>query len=965
MNLHISFTKGGIKMGNTNILSEQTKPNRNWINYINLDDINLFPIQFANCDRLFYNDVVYIFDEVGSGKTLSSGLMAMDYLYNNPNKKVLVITTNTLAKTNTLNTHGQFLKDWYDKLPFEKLELNSRIDIVNNHYSSFQHKKEYGLVIIDEAHLFLNEETQRYENLVKNIRSKKLVFLTATPIKSNENDLKTYTNIAEKILSNSSKPIDRSWINKIKTEQKDPRQIICSTFDEKFPVTRYFKNTITSLTTDGCVTKQPHRVFPEIWKYDSVADKNHTLRDNINLALKKNPESHFIIFTRLVYDEAYKIAEDWCNNSLSPESTFTLYGQKPLLKENSKTIKVITGENAYELEKFKGYKNLPTVLILTYQIAEQGVNLPGFNYVINYHISAFPSALEQRFGRIDRIGKRTDICNDIHMVFLISRKDWDTNTMNFFTAISIYMHSLINYLPSKNTILSPQILQEFKDKRPLILNYFKDIQVVLKKPSEVNSVIEYLSKMPDLSTELLDSNSDTYPSRNNCNHDLLCFAEEYGILPNHSTFADDIKKEIERIEKDLSAFTDEQIDYYSKLINSFSNKIFYGYNKNGTPINILDTEYTCASNISESDRYKHYQDSFLEQVKVPITIDQLMNKYGYYLNKHFENAFIDNNFEEIFPLSGYNSLTNNVLKKIDPKLDSDKRLIFCQNADSIILKLPFFKMCSLFELILKLYVYTDNFNYRQKFDFNPFSSAVKEIADTIVNTGNNFHLSIRFLGTCFPTIIPQICRGYTEYILPENINFCYLTQNSTGTISASNWYKLAYHYSRKEEVCILYAGDNAKNKYHLFSNFFLAEGRINPFSEIYKHLISVSKNFQKCYYISRIFKEKHPELLEYHIELPERYEFMPPSPDDYLYQSLFHYYIFTNSGKKRAFLNKNMISKFDNCPIVKSKDICTKGIYWELHSIKFNHSTFGKIIPLPSQYQNYSIFDYQIENPLD
>lgn len=129
-------------------------------------------------------------------------------------------------------------------------------------------------------------------------------------------------------------------------------------------------------------------------------------------------------------------------------------------------------------------------------------------------------------------------------------------------------------------------------------------------------------------------------------------------------------------------------------------------------------------------------------------------------------------------------------------------------------------MCSLFELILKLYVYTDNFSYRQKFYFNPFSSAVEEIANTIVNTRNNFHLSIRFLGTCFPKIIPQICRGYTEYILPEDINFCYLTQDSTGTISASNWYKLAYHCLRKEEVCLLYAGENAKNKYHLFSNFF-------------------------------------------------------------------------------------------------------------------------------------------------
>ena len=45
---------------------------RSWLNRIDLDRITLYPIQFANCDRLAKNDAVYIFDEVGCGKTIST-----------------------------------------------------------------------------------------------------------------------------------------------------------------------------------------------------------------------------------------------------------------------------------------------------------------------------------------------------------------------------------------------------------------------------------------------------------------------------------------------------------------------------------------------------------------------------------------------------------------------------------------------------------------------------------------------------------------------------------------------------------------------------------------------------------------------------------------------------------------------------------------------------------------------------
>ena len=142
---------------------------RNWLNYLDTkaldgteasDDteaFELYPIQLANGERLASNNAIYLFDEVGAGKTISSGIIAIDYLERNPEKNVLVITTATLAK-------GQFKQDWLQKLPFDVLGYSRYIDVVSNDYRRLEKQKKYGLMIIDEAHLFLNDEAQRHGN---------------------------------------------------------------------------------------------------------------------------------------------------------------------------------------------------------------------------------------------------------------------------------------------------------------------------------------------------------------------------------------------------------------------------------------------------------------------------------------------------------------------------------------------------------------------------------------------------------------------------------------------------------------------------------------------------------------------------------------------------------------------------------------------------------------------------------
>ena len=250
----------------------KTEWNREWIKSIDLDKLNLYPIQFSNCDRLRANDAVYIFDEVGSGKTISSGLMALDYLRNHENEKVLIITINSLVKKLINSEYGQFLNDWKEKLPFTEDELKNRIKIVNNIYRNIPSGK-YGLLIIDEAHLFLNKETKRYKSLLE-IEADKVVFLTATPIKENRNDLYTYVDLARKIIKSENEKINANWIDEIcNSNTTNKNNVICSKFDVEYPVTRYFKDTIKSINENGYRKTKARRVIPEIWKYENHVRK--------------------------------------------------------------------------------------------------------------------------------------------------------------------------------------------------------------------------------------------------------------------------------------------------------------------------------------------------------------------------------------------------------------------------------------------------------------------------------------------------------------------------------------------------------------------------------------------------------------------------------------------------------------------------------------------------------------------
>lgn len=526
-----------------------------WMKSIDVDKLTPYPVQLANCDRLEKHDAVYIFDEVGCGKTISSGLMALHYLYNRrqrveedrrqDRRTVLVITTNPMKTT------GQLLNDWQEKLPFQTLGFYPHYQhglwdvwICNNNCASFDENTEgirhrFGLVIIDEAHLFLNKTTKRYKNLLEHVRGEKVVFLTATPIQRNaKDDLERYVEIAERITGTPASGGGAELLSRLAIREGG-EDLICARFDPDAPVTRYFKDIVTALQKEGYRKNAGVRAAAHIWRYSGAGNDRHTreakkrsaLLEGIEKALRENADSRFIVFVR------YKDKDN-------PQSAVSLgrffednqWLAWPATRGDSRDGKryyaIVTGDEG-DLARFRGEGDsgsFPHVLLLTHQIAEAGVNLPGFNYVVNYHIPDNPAALEQRFGRVDRLtGQRH---SRIHACYLVD-PDFglsDVNSRNFYNALALYMKQLLPVLPARNTLITDEFLGTYRKKQEQLEHAKERILAGVRDNGYGTAQLKALldGRMNEVQPELLEFSKDEEIEEEiaQCRRDFISTPEE-------------------------------------------------------------------------------------------------------------------------------------------------------------------------------------------------------------------------------------------------------------------------------------------------------------------------------------------------------------------------------------------------------------------------------------------------------
>jgi len=138
-------------------------------------------------------------DEVGLGKTIEAGLILTEYLMRGLVRRVLILTPPSLVEQWREEMQTKFNLDFvvHDAPRFraardpwrEFPRIIASLDTAKREpHRSGLLATEYDLVIVDEAHHLKNHRTQSYQ-LVKALRKRYILLLTATPVENDLNEL--------------------------------------------------------------------------------------------------------------------------------------------------------------------------------------------------------------------------------------------------------------------------------------------------------------------------------------------------------------------------------------------------------------------------------------------------------------------------------------------------------------------------------------------------------------------------------------------------------------------------------------------------------------------------------------------------------------------------------------------------------------------------------------------------------
>ena len=794
-----------------------------------------YNLQIANSFRILHNDIVYNFDETGSGKTIVTGMSILNYWIqwkkNNKSEfKVLLILTNAVLESN------QFIEDIKSKLPIDKISDDIEIKAINNNYQNIAKEinNKYNIIVIDEAHLFINQsvnqrdESLRTENL-KNLCSEKVIFLTATPLRYNSNNLNNLQNIGENIIKKESYLI-RGEISKSTQVFQNLNHRVCQEFDILQPYSRYFKDTIKTLQINDNKKSFAIRKAPELWKIEKEENKIEKVAEKINNLIGKKEKdeelvNRAIVFVKYIEKEAEQIADALKKKGFKEFSFDSYY---------TKTYLVIHAETKNLLNKINETKT-PDVLIIISNIGEQSLNLPFYNWVINYNIPNVPASIEQRWGRIDRMsGSKYKYINMSFVLYC----DWknDTYFRNYYCALVNYAYSFLSIIPSKNILITKESFDFFTNYTEEVIefsynSYANEIKKAkLKNSDNASSDKKYYICFENINGDIIEDNDN-----------IIEFFENAGISLSNLSFDTDLEEKKNEMlnylnqQKKLLNQRDK-LELFEELAKN--NELFDGILYNSS-FDLISPEIRILRsndlNIKENSNYRLFdqqKDILMNYINTFATFEKFKDVFETF----YENKFKDDNsdWNLIFPDNEHykllNGIVNNyqcdqvydrIIKKIFKdcptsysddkywkKLEEDSYLNdnffnilrdeeqeeqitqIKENFNELHKHLKFFKMVSDYQNILlngkKYTLYTDNGKKRQKYELNPLKYTFRDLKE---------------LGT-YDDILKNISNTNKNAEL-KNFRIYKKDTNNEGVsnLKVSNWLKLFFYISHKFKDC--------------------------------------------------------------------------------------------------------------------------------------------------------------------
>ena len=394
---------------------------------------------------------------------------------------------------NIINNAEKFIDQTKNDNVEDKFIMYLKYILANYIYDEKKNRKIYLYDFnIQESDIHRLYNTQVFIDLSK-LQTKKIIFATATPYKeSMEIDYMNYT-LLSTIMINKDKLVDfiyypRSlWIDKIYGNISFNKEDLDEM--EKSNVSYSFKEITQSLPYNND-RKDIKGKIRKVEKIEVNEDTKDLLKNKVIEILKSyNDLKNRIIIFVSSSDEGKKVFNKIFPNSLNKYNIVTDVNHK-YKDDNGITCEFIMNKfgNASKLENYKKENDeIPDILIITYQVAQVGVNLPTYNYVINYTISDQPGSLEQRYGRIDRLNSKYDT---LYNIYYIDKSDSVIYDVNLAIALNRYQKTIMeNKHPMKNLLIGENL--EFKplEKNEILIELKKWIIRYIKASKSNNKII--------------------------------------------------------------------------------------------------------------------------------------------------------------------------------------------------------------------------------------------------------------------------------------------------------------------------------------------------------------------------------------------------------------------------------------------------------------------------------------------
>ncbi|MBT4165781.1 DEAD/DEAH box helicase family protein [archaeon] len=514
-----------------------------------------------------FNCTALLADEVGLGKTITTGIVLKECIMRGFTKKILILTPPSLVDQWVAELKEKFEldftiiesdKDW--KNTNFAIASIDRVKAYNREIGEFRHKDahdiQWDLLVVDEAHKLKSRTTTRWR-FVDKIKKKRFLILTATPFQNDLLELYNLLHILKRGHLGTVQEFRKNFLNrgnkryplnpyelkrklnqlmvrrkrsetKINYTKRIPKVVPVDLTKPEMEVyeemcdlikKQYFSASGNEINGKLAV----YAILPKITS--SIASAKESLTNMINNEkyhekTKDRAQRILNAYNNLKTDSKINKLLDIVQDNFTniPDSKMLIYTKHPttlryiaeqLRPLGLKVIEFVGGLDREEKTKrILEFKNSAEIMIST-ETGCEGLNFQFCNSLINYDLPWNPMSVEQRIGRLDRIGQK----RDMNIYSLATKGTMEEHVVDLIINKMCCVGLVIGELP---IILFNLGLDGYSEKgvnkiEERLMNSFID--------SKNN--LEMFSSEVDKIAELIDEGIEAYREENNYNQELL------------------------------------------------------------------------------------------------------------------------------------------------------------------------------------------------------------------------------------------------------------------------------------------------------------------------------------------------------------------------------------------------------------------------------------------------------------